>query len=45
MGECAVAEHDLAGRDFDELIGHIDPADLLSRPSADWIDRERCIGW
>ena len=27
MGECAVAEHDLAGRDFDELIGHIDPAD------------------
>jgi hypothetical protein len=44
MGECAVAEHDLAGRDFDELIGHLDPADLLDPGFAQPAMRTELLG-
>src|SRR6516162_10023054 len=40
IGEGAVPEHDLAGRDLDELIGDSDVAEFLFRPAADWIDRQ-----
>src|SRR5689334_22834417 len=43
MRDSRIFEHDLAGRDLSELIGRTEPADFLSRPSRDRVDRYRYI--